>query len=67
MKIKETRLIYQEWYETELSKTGWDTHGWRFDDGTYYPLENGWDMVEHLRFDKFGNPILALVEKETEY
>lgn len=28
MKIIERRLVIQEWYETEYSKTGWNSHGW---------------------------------------
>ena len=63
MKITERRIVEQDWYETEYSKTGWDSYGWRFDDGSY---NLGWDVVEIIRSDKYGNPILAIAEKENE-
>ena len=32
MKITERRIVRQEWYETDTTKTGWDSHGWVFND-----------------------------------
>jgi hypothetical protein len=26
-KVIERRIVTQDWYETEFSKTGWDSHG----------------------------------------
>ena len=64
-KITEKRIVEQDWYETECTKTGWDSHGWSFkDDGI--PMSNNWTIVKHLDSDKFGNPLLAIAEKETE-
>jgi hypothetical protein len=58
MIITEKRLIRQEWYETEYSKTGFDTHGWYFNDGDLMcPIE--WVIKEHIKSDKFGNRILG--------
>lgn len=62
MKVTERRLVYQDWYETEYSKTGWDSHGWYFDDGVIGP---NWEVVEHLQSDKFGNPIVGIAERKT--
>jgi len=62
-KITEKRIVRQQWYETETTKTGWDSHGWFFDDGNKIP-EN-WTIVEHIHLDKFGNPFLGIAEKET--
>ena len=47
MKITERRIVEQQWYETELSKTGWE-------------------IVQHLYTDKFGNSWLGIAEKETK-
>lgn len=65
MKIKERRVVIQEWYETELSKTGWDTHGWMFKDD-YQGLLSGWEIVEILQSNKYGNPVIGIAEKEIE-
>lgn len=65
MIITERRLVIQDWYETELNKTGWDSHGWIFRDD-YQGLFTGWKIVEILDNDKYGNPVLGLAEKETE-
>lgn len=65
MKITERRVVEQQWYETEFSKTGWDSHGWVFKDD-YQGLLAGWGIVEHLRIDKFGNSWLGIAEKETK-
>jgi hypothetical protein len=65
MKITERRLVEQQWYETELSKTGWDSHGWVFKDD-YQGILSSWEIVLHLESDKYGNPILGIAEKETE-
>lgn len=65
MKITEKRIVTQEWYETECTKTGWDSHGWVFKDD-YQGILSGWTITELLYYDKFYNPILAIAEKETE-
>lgn len=65
MIVTETRIVRQEWYETELTKTGWDSHGWVFqDDGQLMP--NEWTVINHLQSDKFYNPMLGIAEKKTE-
>ena len=69
MKITERRIVMQDWYETEYSKTGWESQGgWRFlDSPDYGEIDGyGWTIVEHLRTDKHYNPTLAIAEKETE-
>jgi hypothetical protein len=64
MKVTERRIVRQEWYETELSKTGWDSHGWWFrDDGG--SMSDEWTIVKYLHLDKFGNPWIGIAEKET--
>lgn len=45
MKVKERRVVRQEWYETDCTKTGWDSHGWIFMEG--YMLED-FNVVEIL-------------------
>lgn len=66
MKITECRIVEQQWYETELSKTGWDSYGWVFKDSGSNAEVEGWEIVQILVYDKFINPILAIAEKETE-
>jgi len=68
MKIVERRLVTQEWYETEFSETGWESQGgWRFlDDVDNNPDDFNWNIVQHIETDKFGNPTLAIAEKETK-
>jgi len=65
MKITERRIVIQNWYETELSKTGWDTYGWMFKDD-YQGLLLGWKIVEILQSDKYGNLVTGIAEKETK-
>ena len=65
MKIIERRVVEQEWYESEFSKTGWDSYGWVFKDD-YQGILSGWEIVEHSHIDKFGNAWLGIAEKETE-
>lgn len=66
MKIVERRLVIQDWYETEYTKTGWDNHEWQFKDDRNVINPQEWVIISHLDSDKFGNPILAIAEKETE-
>lgn len=66
MKITERRIVEQEWYETECTKTGWDSFGWHFKDDGHTMYENEWAIVQHLDFDKFYNPILGVAEREYE-
>ncbi|MBC5864635.1 hypothetical protein [Flavobacterium turcicum] len=64
--VTEKRIVEQEWYETEYTKTGWESQGgWYFKD-TREPMDSSWNIVEHLDSDKFGNPLIAIAEKETE-
>jgi hypothetical protein len=65
MKIIERRIVEQQWFETECTKTGWDSHGWVFKDD-YQGITNRWEIVEHLHTDKFGNSWIGIAEKETE-
>lgn len=64
MKITERRIVTQEWYETDTTKTGWESHNWEFDTGSN--LDYGWVVIEHLRTDKHGNPTLGIAEREVE-
>ena len=60
--VTETRVVMQEWYETELTKTGWDSHGWRFcDDGT--EMGQNWEIQEHLSTDKHYNPTQGIATR----
>ena len=62
--MTERRLVVQDWYETELNKNGWDSHGWVFKDD-HQGIFTGWNVVEILQSDKFGNhPTLGIAEKE---
>lgn len=60
--VTECRIVTQDWYETETTKTGWDSHGWFFDDGMI--MDDSWTVVEHLHFSKFGNPVKSIAERE---
>ena len=64
VKVIERRIVTQDWYETEMTKTGWDSHGWIFDSG--HTMENDWTIVEHLYLDKFGNPFKGVAEREID-
>lgn len=64
MKITERRIVEQYWYEDTYTKRGWDSHGWVFKDSG--DKVEGWEIVEHLHTDKFGNSWLGIAEKETE-
>jgi len=59
--VIEKRVVFQEWYETELTKTGWDSHGWRFDDGF---TADGWEISDVIEADKHYNPIIAIAERK---
>ena len=61
----ERRIVIQDWYETEFSKTGWNSHGWSFKDSGHH-IDSTWTVVEHLDINKFGNPILGIAEKVFE-
>lgn len=66
MKITERRIVMQDWFESEESKTGWESEdGWWFKD-TEDLISNQYEIVEILDFDKYGNPLIAIAEKETE-
>lgn len=55
----QSRSITQEWFESDHSKTGWDTLGWYFAD-TNEPLPINWIVIEHTDTNKFGNPIKGI-------
>ena len=63
MKITERRVVKQDWYEAD-TKTGWITNGWMFDNCDV--MENTWTVVEYIYQDKFGNPFIAVAEREVE-
>lgn len=64
MIVKEIRLVYQEWYETEYSKTGWDTNtGWYFKEGDLYNFS--WEIVKVIEENKHGLPTIGIAEKLT--
>ena len=64
MKVTERRIVRQEWYETETTKTGWYSHGWTFDNGEQ--MNNDWTIVSHIHLDKFGNPFVGVAEREVD-
>lgn len=64
MKVTERRVVTQEWYECEDSKTGWDTHGWFFDCGHIVGCD--WTIVDYLEQDKHYNPTMGIAEREVE-
>lgn len=65
MTVTERRIVFQDWYETEYSKSGWDSHGWEYrDEGI--SMHYSWEIVEILDSDKYGNPLIAIAEKQTE-
>lgn len=66
MTITERRIVEQQWYETETIKTGWDSYGWTFKDSGSNAEVEGWEIVEHLHTDKFGNSWLRIAEKEAK-
>ena len=63
-KVIERRIVTEDWQETETTKTGWDSHGWKFDDGR--TMGTAWTIVEHIHLDKFGNPFKAVAEREVD-
>lgn len=66
MKVTERRIVTQEWYETETTKTGWDSNGWHFKDDEN-AMPEYWTIVQYIYLDKFGNPFLGVAEKETTF
>jgi len=64
MKITERRIVTQDWYETEKTKTGWATHGWVFSDGR--SVGTAWTIVQHIHLNKFGNPFVGVAEREVD-
>lgn len=65
MKITERRIVRQEWFETDITKTGWDNDGWWFKD-SYLPIGTDWTLITIVHTDKHGNPILGIAEREVE-
>ena len=62
MEESEKVIIYQEWYETDQTRTGWDSFGWSFENGEDVDqLE--WDITEYIDHDKFGHPTKAYAIK----
>lgn len=66
MIVKEIRLVKQDWYETDTTKTGWASDGWEFIDSGASAVYNKWTIIEHIRTDKHDNPTIGIAEKETE-
>jgi len=64
MIITERRIVTQDWYETETTKTGWDSNGWVFNDDCRQVGES-WTIVKYLNSDKYGNPTLGIAERES--
>ena len=62
MEVLERRVVRQEWYETETTKTGWDSHGWVFDSGEQ--MGNDWYIFDHIHLDKFGNPLVGIAQRK---
>ena len=65
MTITERLLVRQNWYETECTKNGFDSHGWEFVHFGGFDEDN-WEVVEILDFDKFYNPVLGIAERTVE-
>jgi len=63
IKVKERVIVRQEWYETDTTKTGWDSHGWYRENEV---IDSSWTVVAHLGADKYGNPTLGVAEREVE-
>jgi hypothetical protein len=63
-KVTERRTVWQAWYETDTTKTGWDSDGWYFKDMSRMGAD--WTIVHHQYLDKFGNPIKGIAEREIE-
>mgnify|MGYP007100037062 CR=1 FL=1 len=61
MTVIERRLVEQDWYETETTKTGWDSHGWHFDGGDQ--MGSDWSVVTIIPSDKFGNAFVGIAER----
>lgn len=64
-KVIERRIVTLDWYETEMTKTGFDSYGWVFDDDGH-TMGNAWKVVEHIHLDKFGNPLKGVAEREVD-
>jgi hypothetical protein len=62
MIVTERRVVLQEWYRTETTKTGWGSHGWSFDDGCQ--IGDDWCVFAHIDFDKSGNPLRGIAQRE---
>lgn len=72
MKVTERRIVYQYWYEPIL-KFPWEdkklvsVSGWRFNKNKQRDYVDGtWNIIEISQYDKFGNPVIGIAEKETE-
>jgi len=61
MKRTERRIVTQDWYETDTTKTGWDSCGWVFDDGSFMGTDR--TLVQHVHLNKFGNPFIGVAER----
>jgi len=66
MKITERRIVKQDWYETETTKTGLNNHGWFFIDGSSMEIDLSWTIVQHIHLNKFGNPFVGVAEREVD-
>ena len=59
--VREKKLGTIQWYEDEYSKTGWENHGWVFEDGE--EINDDWGLRKIIDFDKFGHPIAGIFER----
>jgi len=55
-KLPEHIVLGQEWYEDLEEKTGWLGSGWNEPDG--------YELMEIIDSDKFGNPIQAIFKNQ---
>ncbi|TAG37711.1 MAG: hypothetical protein EAZ31_11215 [Cytophagia bacterium] len=70
MKVTERRLVYQYWHEMGWGGKKWQhSFEWEFEDGEYLEVfsnETSWKIVEILKKDKNGNPVLGIAERVVE-
>lgn len=65
MKIIERRIVIQEWFESDSTKIGWDSDGWKFEDNS--SMDNDWTVVSCIEINKFGNPTIGVAERERSF
>lgn len=63
--MKQRRVAIKEWYETEMTKTGWDSNGWFWED-TGDVITPDWEIETILDEDKHYHPIKATFIKDIQ-